>query len=93
MRVNIMTTKTRIPLIVAGFVLLVGSSALATPYSLNAPAEPNLPSEAQGRVRHHREPDFGLVTPDSMMARPAIATRHRRSPSEVQLAATSIPVL
>lgn len=88
-----MTTKKRIPLIVAGFVLLVGSSAFAAPYTLNAPAEPNLPREAQGRVRHHREPDFGLVTPDSMVARAAIATPRRRSPSEAQLAATSIPVL
>ena len=87
-----MTTKKRIPLLVAGFLLVVGSSAFAAPYALGAPPEPNIAKEPEGRVRHHREPDFGLVTPDSMLARPAIATP-RRSRSAEQAALTSVPVL
>ena len=87
-----MTTQKRIPLIVAGFLLLLGSSAFAAPYSLNAPSEPNIAKEPAGRVRHSREGDYGLVTPDTMTARPAIATP-KRSPAEKQLLATSIPVL
>lgn len=87
-----MTNKKRFPLIVAGFVLLVGSSAFATPYALNAPTEPNIAKEPAGRVRHRRPAAFGLATPDVMLARPVIASPSR-SRADVQLSSTSIPVL
>ena len=53
-----MTNKKRIPLIVAGFLVLLGSSAFAAPYSLNTPPEPNVVDEPAGRVRHARDHDL-----------------------------------